>query len=290
MSKLSFDEHISQHNRFTNSDNDGDEKAKQKASNLTSKSILSFLQKKRSFIIPPPPETLESKNDFLEEFHLTCHRKQVQDSIRIDLITTDAIDNESSLPKITTQEDEESPDTSADADDDDQLSVEESSTAKIKIFNLVYRIDDEELRSFARKYGIELGSQIDLGIDPKTGLSSGCATVTLPLGSNVSEVVSKLHGVDCRGRNIRVVDCSRRVKNKFNDSSAANRYFDAAMSFKCNNCGQVGHKQNDCQNPPLPVPCHLCGRPDHDAGTKLFINIFASTSTFNLFLRLSSGL
>ena len=262
MIKSSFNENISQHNRFIDSDNDGDEKERHKASNLTSKSILNFLQKKRSFIIPPPPEILESKNDFLQEFHLTCHCKQVP--IRTDLITTDAIDNESSL--ISKREDEESPDTSGD-DDDDQLSVEESSRAKIKIFNLVYRIDEEELRSFARKYGIELGSQIDLGIDAKTGLSSGCATVTLPLGSNVSEIVSKLHGVDCRGRNIRVVDCSRRVKNKFNDSSAANRYFDAAMSFKCNNCGQVGHKQNDCQNPPLPVPCHLCGRPDHDAGT-----------------------
>ncbi len=44
------------------------------------------------------------------------------------------------------------------------------------------------------------------------------------------------------------------------------RYFELDISFKCNNCGEVGHKQSECLNPSIPQPCHLCASTNHEAG------------------------
>lgn len=41
------------------------------------------------------------------------------------------------------------------------------------------------------------------------------------------------------------------------------RFWERDITTKCFRCGQVGHMESNCENPPKPKPCPFCARTDH---------------------------
>jgi hypothetical protein len=138
-----------------------------------------------------------------------------------------------------------------------------------------------------------LGYKFDtvvLGVDRKTNLPSGSATVHVragtplepttddvtgdgtlygdPQNEEVTDCIQALQGEDIGGRPLRVQRymAKRRQSGSLGGRGDAYRYFSDDIGCKCNNCGQVGHRHQDCTNESAPVPCHLCAGLDHDAG------------------------
>ena len=131
-----------------------------------------------------------------------------------------------------------------------------------------------------------------MGVDWKTKLPSGSATVQVELPSTssdhpgggdggedepnlygdpehdeVADCIARMQGEDCGGRPLRV---QRFLVKKRQSGSLGgrgdSRYFSGDISCKCHSCGQVGHRQQECTNDAVPNPCHLCAGQDHDAG------------------------
>ena len=129
-----------------------------------------------------------------------------------------------------------------------------------------------KIKEFAVKHKCEFKT-VEIIIDKKSGLPSGSAIATGILPPGVDEVlyVETLHNEDCGGRPLRV-QLSKTAGltprgGKDGGNSGSPRYFGGdAMSSKCSNCGKVGHRQHDCQEEVIPLPCHLCAGKDHEAG------------------------
>ena len=132
-----------------------------------------------------------------------------------------------------------------------------------------------------------------MGVDWKTKLPSGSATVHVlstqtnntshaknelnendegtlygePENEEVGDCIQELQGEEIGGRPLRV---QRYLAKKRQSGSLGgrgdSRYFNDDISCKCHNCGQVGHRQQECTNESMPIPCHLCAGLDHDAG------------------------
>ncbi len=92
--------------------------------------------------------------------------------------------------------------------------------------------------------------------------------------TTLEEVIDALNGKMCGGRPVRAqkpssTDVKRRISfgaGSMGGRDITLRYFVTDISCKCNSCGQVGHRQQECINDPLPIPCHFCAGCDHDAG------------------------
>jgi hypothetical protein len=141
-----------------------------------------------------------------------------------------------------------------------------------------------------------------MGVDWKTKLPSGSATVHVEFDSasaappgapptsneevplyadlldeEVAECIQALQGEDCGGRPLRV---QRFIAKKRQSGSMGgrgdSRYFSEDISCKCHNCGLVGHRQQECTNDSVPLPCHLCAGLDHEAGAYCSVLFFVS--------------
>ena len=207
-----------------------------------SSSIQKFLEKRRSFTIDPPPEIMESHDTILKEFHQSFKTDSKNDGDDENSVEDDNIDN---------------------MDVKQELSKQPIKLAKIKLFNLIYRIQESEIKEFGQRYGYTFQS-IELLQDQLSKQPIGAAIVYLTQGTDIIECATALNGEDCLGRPVRVVaDGVPRNRDSF---SSSNRYFDKDISFKCNNCQEVGHRSAECPNPGLRQPCHLCASLEHDAG------------------------
>lgn len=102
----------------------------------------------------------------------------------------------------------------------------------------------------------------------KKNLKAGSAFITIE-DVSVKDVLASINKSKINGRLIRAqrVGGAQDIRRRSSLNKDNGRYFVADdISFKCNSCGQVGHKVADCTNDPLPVPCHLCAGPDHEPG------------------------
>lgn len=118
---------------------------------------------------------------------------------------------------------------------------------------------------FAAKLGHHL-TNVVLGFDKRKNLPSGSATAELAAGVDVNACVTALQGENCGGRPVRVAKSNADSKRRMSGGKEGSRYFANDLSFKCQACGEVGHKQFECTNDPIPTPCHLCAGRDHEAG------------------------
>ena len=218
-----------------------------------SSSIQKFLEKRRSFTIDPPPEIMKSHDNILKEFHQSFTKDDSKDNNDNDddnLVDEENIDDMNNKQKLS------------------QQSVK---LPKIKLFNLLYRIQESEIIEFGQRYDYTFHS-IELLQDQLSKQPIGAAIVYLQPGSDIIECATTLNGEDCLGRPVRVV-ADGVPRNR--DSFSSNRYFDKDISFKCNNCQEVGHRYAECPHPGLRQPCHLCASLEHDAGmcTRFYIYI-----------------
>ncbi len=126
-----------------------------------------------------------------------------------------------------------------------------------------------QILSFARRLGYELQSVV-VGFDKRKNLPSGSATAELSLDVDCAACIAALQGENCGGRPVRVVKVNAAAKRRLSGGKEGARYFANDLSVKCQSCGQVGHKQFECSNEPIPTPCHLCAGRDHEAGEARF--------------------
>jgi hypothetical protein len=123
---------------------------------------------------------------------------------------------------------------------------------------------------------------VDLLIDKFTNSFNGTAIVSVDEGTVLSEVVSTLNGEDCFGRTIKVFEHKRSVNQNSLLLSSSRYYEGIDISFKCNSCGKVGHRQADCLSEAATPLCHLCAG-SHEA-CKLMLTILILI--FSFFLQL----
>ena len=216
--------------------------------------LTSFLSKKRNNTIPPPPEESVFEDTYLKVFHDTLAHKNSLANL-IPLIADEVVVN-------TTEADSS----------DNNVSIEASNTA-IKLRNLPYKMTaDEIIKIIKNQLKLEV-LDVSMDIDAKTKLPAGSATILIDKDANITEFIDKLISVEYGGRKVSAynTDAKQSSNNKKLFSSSDGRYFgvgtqsDVVSTVKCFLCGESGHKQNECVNPPLPTPCHLCAGTDHDA-------------------------
>lgn len=108
-----------------------------------------------------------------------------------------------------------------------------------------------------------------------TTLPAGAAAVIvlIPEGKTADDCIQALHGRSMKGRIIRAqkafsLETRRRMSSGggLGGGGSIGRYFERDISTKCHNCGQVGHRMQECTNSTVNQPCHLCAGTDHDPG------------------------
>lgn len=186
-----------------------------------------FLQKKRSFTIDPPPEIMQSDDTFLKEFHSSFIKSPVQ--INQSSLLSDSDDDsnigDNGLSNIFNS--------SKNITSTSEVVI--SKLPKLKLFNLIYGIQEDQLKKFGVKHGFDFQST-DILTDAVTNLPSGAAVVYLPVGVEISACASALNGQDLMGRPVKAFADG---VFKSRESLNSNRYFDVDISFKCNNCQEV---------------------------------------------------
>lgn len=129
---------------------------------------------------------------------------------------------------------------------------------------------------FGSKLGYTL-TNVKIGFDKKKNLPSGSASAEIAGGPDVdiNACVSALQGENCCGRPVRVqraVSGSGDARRRLSGGKDNSRYFVNDITVKCQNCGEVGHKQFECTNEAIPTPCHLCAGKDHEAGSSVIVS------------------
>lgn len=228
-------------------------------------------------IHPPIDETLSSKTNFdLSDAsqdinvieRIIAHRSKPDIIISLD----DSIDCVSPISHIPS---------------DRYITSPSSNTllkyAKLRITNLPYDIQEEEVISLGAKYGFEFSVLLK---DSKIG----SATVSLLLNnsSTSDRCIEVFLGKEFQGRKLRI----KNIDNETFDSyvcggvggsgtkrlSRMGRYhLSNDITSKCLYCGEVGHRQQQCTALDDLIesgsadyhrhqPCYICGGADHQAG------------------------
>lgn len=121
------------------------------------------------------------------------------------------------------------------------------------------------------RYGVQ-NVTAKLNIDKKTNRPAGsaqlflqpshCSDPAFDSGTYLQAIIKLLDGKDFGGRPVRARSSESKSRASFGGGNV--RYFGGDISIKCNNCGQVGHRQSECPQEPILPPCHFCAGTDHD--------------------------
>lgn len=216
-----------------------------------------FLKSKRAHIDDYPVEEIEvTKDTYLQLFSEDFKGDQAL-KLEEDEDTDDAIDDVFQTTTYT------------DLEDNTGLDSLPIDFEVFNIYNLPYKIQEQEVEAFVEKHGFTVKS-VELGGEgnKKMPLGSASVKIILPEGITADQCAEKLQSKVCGGRQIRVQKAANDTKRRLSyGRELNNRYFESDISAKCMSCGEVGHRSNECTNDPLPVPCHLCGGIDHDPGS-----------------------
>jgi hypothetical protein len=226
--------------------------------------VEKFLSRKRDFVVPAPPPSIEISSVYLEEF---ARNNSLRLSSPVERLSDDV--KEAQLD--TTQR-----------GNDEKILL--ATQPQIKFQNLLYSMTgaevlmlsvfapsyDMQLMAFALRYGVLL-THVEMGVDKKTRQPSGHAVASLAQGADPVAASGQLNGEICYGRAVRVFPVRAGGRQSFGGGNCGvgSRYFEPDISFKCSGCGAVGHKQAECVVPAAPLPCHFCAGSDHDAGVHI---------------------
>lgn len=264
------------HSNIIQNDNINDIKRYEHSSHTKSKFLSRFLDKKKEIVEIIVPEIQIANDLFLRQFNqaFVNHHNDIDtyssddDSIEESCVSNTDVDIRNTLENYVFLGTEINNNDSTNYLND----VVNLPNNKLQIYNLPYKITKEEIEDFGKRYDCNF-INIKLGIDKKTKLPSGSATVEIMNTSidgenkDLSELIKTMHGENCCGRPARIQRYTSGNTSARNSLSKEHgRYFADEISCKCNLCGQVGHRQADCVNDPIPTPCHLCAGQDHDAG------------------------
>lgn len=131
-----------------------------------------------------------------------------------------------------------------------------------KLFNLPWSMSSDQILHCASNLGVTFLS-VSVEVNKKTLRPAGTAMAEAEASTDATCIIKALEDKDFHGRPLGIRLFENRSKSgKQGDTG---RYFSDDISCKCYLCGKVGHKQADCTNPPLPLPCHLCAGSDHES-------------------------
>lgn len=105
-------------------------------------------------------------------------------------------------------------------------------------------------------------------MDKSTNQPKGSAIGYLSNTHDVDAAIKLINGSDFGGRPVRI-ERGDVEKKRRSIGGGESRYFLNNLSFKCNVCGEVGHRGGSCEAE-AEIPCHLCARCDHDPGMLQF--------------------
>lgn len=261
-------------------------------------------QKRSSLEVEPPPIEPSSETylrlfneDFQKPKKLSSvtslpelNNTDVTDLLNIDnpdiSFSHFIVSNEGVLEDVVSIDDSDAPDEDSDSSQDEERNSNGKSEKDnsddliipklitIHLFNLPYEITSDEVFEFLSKNGLEpksilLGSTASGG--DKKGMPLGSAAVEIYLKgkkTSLTKVLNAINGKICGNRPIRAQKTNFNVRKRLSfgkDNNSVSRYFEGPdISFKCNLCGQVGHRQQECANDPVPQPCHLCAGTNHE--------------------------
>jgi hypothetical protein len=143
--------------------------------------------------------------------------------------------------------------------------------ATMHLYNLPYDFSQEDLTVFLTNNGLQVKSVTVGGATDKkltSNMPAGSASVEVLLeeGQSLHDCLNLINGKYCGRRPVRAQKAQSDNRKRFSlGRDSLSRYFENDISCKCHLCGQVGHKQADCLNDPIPNPCHLCAGTDHEA-------------------------
>lgn len=141
--------------------------------------------------------------------------------------------------------------------------AESASSVTIRLFNLPYSASRSDVAAVLENLGCSV-SAVNLKMD-RRGLPAGAATCEVSReGLSLDTLLSALRQTEMGGRLVRA-EMAPTGNRRQRSSVDGSRYFDVDISCKCFLCGQVGHKAQECVNPPLPTPCSLCAGLDHES-------------------------
>lgn len=238
--------------------------------------LATFLRQKRVHEeIPPPPEEEARSDQFLRVFFDNYQRKDVAaDSDGGDVSDGDQEDSDEAtgnrlraMPPTKVVSDKiftgESLQVQPELEPEPEL--ENPQPTSLKLGNLPFKLSLRDLSSALTAKKVNF---IDVTLDyiKESGLPAGSALLKLAATQDVADCNEKLKSLELMGRKVYVMslNCGKHLKGGIKDV----RYFiagDGDITKKCSKCGNVGHNMRDCNNEPLPLPCHLCAGIDHDA-------------------------
>lgn len=137
---------------------------------------------------------------------------------------------------------------------------------ELRIWNLPYKATEKDILNFISKYNIHL-SNLNLIKEKDSDISTGIAFAQAINENELQNAIKTLHLQNFMGREFKIASKLNSDQRRLSSSNIMHRYFIGGtdISIKCNLCGQVGHKQNDCTNT-IEECCHLCAGKDHDSG------------------------
>lgn len=201
-----------------------------------------------------PPKTIPLNDEYLQAFgrrqkeHYAAHGQDIQIEHTIEEEEGDA-DNDMVTGGTSSLE---------------QSTNDRPKGTKVRIANLLFATTEASLTAACQSFGpIESVRLIMDRERPDSGLNKGLAFVTFTHADAAQDCMSGLNKIDGRTVKVSLAFESTSTTPAAKDGSQK-RYWIRDISTKCYRCGQVGHMEAECTNPPLPKPCPLCAHTSHD--------------------------
>ena len=224
-----------------------------------------FIDRPRDTTEVPQPPAAEPLNDAFVQLFASGFSSDGAASPNDDAEIDDDDDLHLSEQNGATRPEADGEDTEVAGEDDvPEPEAESGGAVALRLQNLPYNASQSDISAHLESLGSRVVS-VTVKYDQKKGLPAGSASCeVLREGLDLDAFITALRQSKMGGRPVRA-ELESSGKRRSRQSGEGLRYFGVDISCKCYLCGEVGHKSQECINPPLPTPCTLCAGLDHES-------------------------